>query len=90
MLSEINEQLTDYAFLVGERIHPLDAAYECIEPGTTPISSSSSSTKALFGLAAYESMSMAPGKTPFLPAKWKNRELRGMKMPLAGFRAGGD
>ncbi|RAO67767.1 uncharacterized protein BHQ10_003779 [Talaromyces amestolkiae] len=77
VLSEINEQLTDYAFLVGERIHPLDAAEDCIEPGTTSFSSSSSSTT-------------APRKTPFLPAKWKNRELRGMKMPLAGFRVEGD
>ncbi|EED22331.1 hypothetical protein TSTA_095800 [Talaromyces stipitatus ATCC 10500] len=35
VLSEINEQLTDYAFLVGKKIHPWDVPYVFLESTTT-------------------------------------------------------
>jgi hypothetical protein len=87
VLSEINEQLTDYAFLVGSGIHPWDVPYSFVEPGST-----SSSTTVSFGTTSTTTMTAAEGKVlvsnpvEFPPARWKNRELRKTRLPLAGFR----
>jgi hypothetical protein len=89
VLSEINEQLTDYALLAGNKIHPWDVPYSFVEPAST-----SSSTTVPFGSVSSTSTAAAaaggkllvPNPARFPPANWKNRELRGTRMPLAGFR----
>ncbi|KAF3395296.1 hypothetical protein DPV78_009094 [Talaromyces pinophilus] len=92
VLSEITEQLTDYAFLAGNRIHPWDVPYSFAEP-----ESGSSSTTASFGSVSSASTAKAaaaaeggkvlvPNPVEFPPSKWKNRELRKTRLPLAGFR----
>uniref|UniRef100_A0A093V999 Uncharacterized protein n=1 Tax=Talaromyces marneffei PM1 TaxID=1077442 RepID=A0A093V999_TALMA len=81
VLSEVNEQLTDYAFLVGNGIHPWDAPYSFLEQKSA--SSSSSSTTVSSTTATTKPL--VPNQVKFPPAQWKNRESRKTTTPLAGF-----
>jgi hypothetical protein len=77
LLSEITEQLTDYAFLIGHRVHPWDVPYAFEESTaavatTTPHATTPASTK-------------YAQQIKFPPAAWKNRVLRQSTTPLAGF-----
>jgi hypothetical protein len=94
VLSEINEQITDYAFLAGHRIHPWDVPYSFIS--TSPHAPAPSSSKTTsFGSYSATSLKMTTttaaklvidNPVKFPPATWKNRELRRTTTPLAGFR----
>lgn len=88
VLSEINEQLTDYAFLAGNRIHPWDVPYSFVEPGSAPTSTTASfgSISSATTTAAAEGKVLVPNPVQFPPAGWKNRKLRKTRLPLAGFR----
>lgn len=88
VLSEINEQLTDYAFLAGNKIHPWDVPYSFVEPASA--SSTTPYVKSLTSTSAHTTAAQGKGWNPntvhFPPAEWKNRELRKTGTPLAGFR----
>lgn len=90
MLSEITEQLTDYAFLAGNRIHPWDVPCSFAEPesgsSSTTVSFGSVSSASTAKAAAKGGKVLVPNPVEFPPSKWKNRELRKTRLPLAGFR----
>ncbi|OKL56125.1 hypothetical protein UA08_08728 [Talaromyces atroroseus] len=76
LLSEINEQLTDYAFLIGHKIHPWDIPYVFEESNSVLTDADTSPDPAPRTYAQ---------QIKFPPATWKNRVLRQTTTPLAGF-----
>lgn len=72
LLSDINEQLTDYAFLVGQKVHPWDIPYKIECDDTTTSAATATSNQCKFPPATWRNRVLRQKTTPLAGFTLKN------------------